>query len=127
MNLRKYTIVLLVLFAVATTMSCASVFGFIDTNKISLGMSKQQVRDAVKVRPDNIVSAKTYPEGAMEIVQYSIQSVSEKDKAVYYWLYFLNDKLLEWRTLRVKNGLPDPRYEDGIDYVYQTSVKTSIK
>lgn len=39
--------------------------------KVSMGMTKKEVQKAVGKKPDNSICAKSYPDGHVEVVQYS--------------------------------------------------------
>ncbi len=74
-----------------------NVYKKINFSAISVGMTKQEVISALKKKPDNIIGAKQYPGGVMEVVKYTrrydiIETLSDEE----YWLYFWNDTLKQW-------------------------------
>jgi len=78
-------------------------------------MSKDEVTHALEKNPDNVVGAKEYDDGIMEVLQYSgytkLSSVNPNELESY-WLYFFNDRLVEW-------GAPPPDWEVYGERVYE--------
>lgn len=70
-------------------LTACSTFLRLDMTKISLGMDKEQVQTAMRRKPDDVVAAKQYPNGQLEVVQYSGQGS-------IIWLYFFNGKLVQF-------------------------------
>jgi hypothetical protein len=74
----------------------------VDTTRLKLGMSKQQVQEAIGKKPENIVSAVKNPTTSKyeEVVKYSYH---DGGNLIYnYLLFFSNDSLESW-----KEGKPD--------------------
>lgn len=83
--------------------------------EVRIGMSKEEVIYALKKKPDNVVAAKEYDDGIMEVLQYSgYTKLSSPNPNVLesYWLYFFNDRLVEW-------GVPPPDWEVYAERVYE--------
>jgi hypothetical protein len=64
-------------------------------DKISIGMDKPTVIAALGKKPDAIVGAKKYDNGTVEVLQYLV-SVDAAGHPNYSWLYFYNDKLVQF-------------------------------
>jgi len=68
-------------------------------HNLSIGMTEREAAEAIRKKPENSVCAKQYPEGSVEVVQYSEYEYDYSfDKVLIeqYWLYFFNDKLVAW-------------------------------
>lgn len=81
---------------VVLTASCAVLKA--NMSKVSLGMSKDEVRHALKIKPDNIVSSERLPNNkVLEVIQYTMYDDG------YGWsnylLYFVDGKLDRWSRL----------------------------
>lgn len=90
------TVVTMCLLAIA----CASAPARVDMSKISVGMMKAEVHSRLG-DPVNVVGAKQYPDGVMEVLQYGYDTNQLFDgrpgpPGQAYFLYFFNDKLLQW-------------------------------
>lgn len=87
----------------------------VDLTKVQIGMSKNEVAQALLKKPDNVVGAKEYDDGIMEVLQYSgytkLTSANPSELEIY-WLYFFNDRLVEWST-------PPPDWEVYVKQVYE--------
>lgn len=90
--MRKLT-VLLVTSAILT--GCAS-YKSIPLANLEIGMSKYEVVEALGKNPDNLIGAKQYEDGTVEVLQYSKYDVWSSQLQERYWLYFYNDKLGQW-------------------------------
>lgn len=75
-------------------MSCA-IYKKADLSLISIGMSKQQVIQTLGKKPDNLIGAKQYPEGTLEVLQYT-EADLWSGMEQRYWLYFWNNNLAQW-------------------------------
>ena len=96
--------------------SCSSmkgVFKRVDLTKVDLGMSKREVIAALEKDPANIVAAKQYEDGTMEVLEYhDYMTNSVRDNYETYWLYFFNDSLVEW-------GKPPLDWEVYVERLYK--------
>ena len=63
---------------------------------LDIGMSKRTVIQSLGRNPDNLIGAKQYEEGKMKVLQYSRRSHWDSSIIEQYWLYFLNDALMQW-------------------------------
>ena len=89
---------LYLILCVAITVSACQMLKRLDMFSLEIGMTKAQAIQALQKKPDNIVGAKHYDDGVLEVVQFSgpaMTAVSE-DQIERYWLYFFNDRLMEW-------------------------------
>ncbi len=69
----------------------------VDTFQLTIGMSKDEAIQALKKKPDNIIGAKQYEDGLLEVVQFSgLAPLTTEEEMEKYWLYFFNDRLVEW-------------------------------
>lgn len=87
--------VISVLFILLIT--ACNIYKKIDLAKLSLGMTKQQVSQALNKKPDNLIGAKQYPSGSLEVFQYTRNyDIIPTSRDECYWLYFWNDSLSQW-------------------------------
>jgi hypothetical protein len=75
--------------------SCAP-YKHVDLTSLKIGMNKQQVYSSINKKPDNLIGAKKYPNGTIEVLQYSKRSEWTGFIEEEYWLYFWNDSLNQW-------------------------------
>ncbi|MBS7563636.1 hypothetical protein KHS38_04395 [Mucilaginibacter sp. Bleaf8] len=89
------TFILALVAAVIT--SCAVMKA--NMSQVSIGMSKDEVRQALKIKPDNVISAERLPgtNNLLEIIQYTMYENGTGLRQ--YCLYFLNGKLDRWNRL----------------------------
>lgn len=92
--------VIAVLVLCSLAIACASTPARVDISKASVGMTKAEVRARLG-DPVNVVGAKQYPDGVMEILQYGYDTNQMFDgrpgpPGQAYFLYFFNDNLLQW-------------------------------
>src|SRR3546814_513650 len=81
----------------AITASAGQVLRRVDTFNLEIGMTKAEATHALQKKPDNIVGAKQYDDGVLEVVQFSSPApVDSEVQMERYWLYFFNDQLVEW-------------------------------
>lgn len=59
-------------------------------------MSRSEVQHKLKRKPDNLIGSRQYPEGIVEVLQYSRYDPWFAQLQERYYLYFLNDKLVTW-------------------------------
>lgn len=85
----------LVCMLVVLAVSCNS-YRRINLGKLHLGMDKEQVMKVMKKRPDNTIGSTEFPEGTVEVLQYSKYEPWFGQLTEQYWLYFLNGKLRKW-------------------------------
>lgn len=95
-----YSIIVAALLASSTISCTAMKYQMInaDMSLVSLGMDKEQVYQQIG-RPNNVISAQQLPEGDMEVLEYlrsELNSYTEKYSQRPIWLYFLDNKLIEW-------------------------------
>jgi len=83
--------------------------------KISIGMDKQSVITALQKKPDNVIGAKKYPGGVVEVLSY-VTAVSSDGHISSSWLYFYNDKLTQF-------GKPDGDWQYNADNIAATEAK----
>jgi hypothetical protein len=108
----------LLLMAAMLSVSCSSMKGAfkkVDLTKISIGMAKEEVIAALKKDPANTVAAKQFEDGVMEVLEYHdyvSPNASSYDNFETYWLYFFNDRLVEW-------GKPPVDWEVYVERIYQ--------
>ena len=68
----------------------------IDINKVNIGDSKREVINMFG-SPDRTIGSKLYKDGVILVLEYAdIQLNIGPDKVSIYWLYFLNDKLIQY-------------------------------
>ncbi len=113
----KKSFLLTVAFALFL-LSCVS-FRKLDFYKVKLGMTKEEVSNALQASPENMIGSKQYADGLMEVQQYHY--ISGKD--IYYWLFFWNGKLVKYETpeLRGRNNFDSSK--DEMDKVYEGMVR----
>lgn len=88
---------LYLLLCIAITLSACQVLKRVDTFNLEIGMTKAEAIHALQKKPDNIIGAKQYDDGVLEAVQFSgPAAVTSDDQMERYWLYFFNDRLIEW-------------------------------
>lgn len=104
-NYLKLTIILL---AAVVITSCAAL-RYPDMTKISIGMNKAEVQAALRSKPTGIVGAKKYPAGQIEVQQY-VTGVLPNGHPELSWLYFYNDKLIQF-------GQPDGEWQYNADNI----------
>lgn len=78
-------------------------------------MTKQQVIYNLGKKPDNLIGSKAYPDGVIEVLQYTRTDVWYGQVQERYWLYFLNDQLKQW-------GRPGD-WQREADHIYEIRVK----
>lgn len=67
--------------------------------KLSVGMAKSEVERTLRKRPDNSICAKQYPQGHVEVIQYSRYELDAHFTPwlmEQYWLFFYNGRLVKW-------------------------------
>lgn len=89
---------LYLILCIAITASACQMLRRVDTFHLEIGMTKAEATHALQKKPDNIVGAKQYDDGVLEVVQFSSPASStfgdhHREK---YWLYFFDDRLVEW-------------------------------
>lgn len=93
---KAFTLAFLVLFMV----SCGSKKSMaLHPERLSIGMTKQQVIYAMGDHiPLKIIGSKAYPNGTIEVGQYYDKKVMYGRGVVeeIYYLYFLNNELVQW-------------------------------
>lgn len=82
-------------FIALIIISCAASKG-INLSRISLGMTKEEVLEKLGKRPDNVIGSKQFPEGTVEVIQFSKYDAWTAQLTERYWLYFLDGKLKQW-------------------------------
>ena len=90
--MRKIAVLLMVITILT---GCAS-YKSIPLMNLEIGMSKKEVIKALKKKPDNMIGAKRYDDGTVEVLQYSRNEVWYGQLEERYWIYFFNDKLVQW-------------------------------
>ncbi|MGB8191539.1 MAG: hypothetical protein WCF67_06450 [Chitinophagaceae bacterium] len=78
-------------------------------------MSKQEVIKTIGKKPDNVIGAKEYDGGVVEVIQYSRYEPMSGTVSERYWLYFWNNTLKQW-------GRPGDWHKEA-DKVYELRVK----
>ncbi|WP_079714848.1 hypothetical protein [Parapedobacter luteus] len=76
---------------------------------------------ALGKKPDNVIGAKQYENGVMEVVQYSGPAnlhAANPNTIETYWLYFFDDRLVEW-------GKPLSDWEIYVTRIYETRCRTA--
>jgi len=89
--IKYFTLILLTI----TLLSSCGIKTRSNFSTVKIGMSQEQV---VKQLGKNyeVVAAKKYDDGVLEIYQYLTQYETENSPAKYNWLFFFNNKLEEW-------------------------------
>lgn len=103
----------LLLLSSCTTMKGA--WKRVDLAKVSIGMTKAEVISALEKDPANVVAAKKYEDGIMEVLEfhdYVSPNQSDHNNFETYWLYFFNDNLIEW-------GKPPVDWEVYVERIYK--------
>ena len=91
--MRKLTFLLIILLSGCGPMNK------LDLSTIHIGMDKNQVSEILQRPPEQVIGSKLYEDGVVEVCAYGVPEYSlEYDKLIrqYYWLYFLNDTLVQW-------------------------------
>lgn len=68
--------------------------------RLNVGMSESEVAKALRKKPDNAICAKKYPDGQVEVLQYSRYELDAYFNPILrerYWLFFYNDQLVKWQ------------------------------
>ena len=97
-NSQMRSLLILVLFSMQLA-SCNATRN-VKLHKVSMGMTKDEVEKAVGKKPDNSICAKSYPDGHIEVVQYSryeLDAYFQPRLREQYWLFFYNKKLVKWQ------------------------------
>ncbi len=108
------------------SISCSSMKGAfkkVDLNKISIGMAKEEVIAALGKDPANTVAAKQFEDGVMEVLEYHdyvSPNASSHDNFETYWLYFFNDRLVEW-------GKPPVDWEVYVERIYRQRHRPELR
>lgn len=88
---------LYLILCIAVIASACQMLKRVNTFNLEIGMTKSEAIHALQKKPDNIVGAKQYDDGVLEVVQFSgPAAASSKDHMEKYWLYFFDDRLVEW-------------------------------
>ena len=90
----------------------------LDLSAIHIGMDKNQVKEALNRPPERVIGAKQYSNGVIEVHAYGVPEYSQeygKSIRQFYWLYFLNDTLVQW-------GRPGD-WEVMSDHIYELRIK----
>ena len=67
-----------------------------DLGKITIGMTKSEVIKKLGKKPKNVVGAKQYPKGIIEVLQYKRREPWLGITTNNTYLYFLNDTLRQY-------------------------------
>ena len=86
---------LFVILSLLILSSCAAYKG-VNLFSLKIGMTKSEVVNSVGKNPDNLIGAKQYEDGTMEVIQYSKYNAWTGMLEERYWLYFFNDYVLQW-------------------------------
>lgn len=67
--------------------SCSS-FKSVSLSKVQFGMTKAETIQALSKKPDNIIGARQYEDGVLEVLQFSRVNSSPVEQDAYdiYWL-----------------------------------------
>jgi hypothetical protein len=104
------------LVSVLLSYACASSPAKVDLSRISIGMTKGQVA-ANLGQPVNVVGAKQYADGSVEVLQYGWDTNQMWDgrpgaPGRAYYLYFFNDRLMQWGPAENWESKADDIYEN---------------
>jgi hypothetical protein len=88
----------LVIFIVAIFLNGCSAYKGINLFSLKIGMSKTETIAAIGKKPDNLIGAKKFDDGMVEVIQYTKYNPYAMTVEVQeqYWLYYLDDKLVQW-------------------------------
>lgn len=87
----------------------------IDINRVSIGDTKREVINILG-NPDRTIGSKLYSQGVVLVLEYAdVQLNLGQDYVMVYWLYFLNDKLVQY-------GRPGD-WQREADYIIDIRVK----
>lgn len=86
-----------------------------DMTKIAVGMDKKTVIASLRKNPDNVVGAKKYNSGVIEVLQY-IMGINPNGRPQLSWLFFYNDKLMQF-------GQPDGDWQYTADNIAAMDAK----
>lgn len=103
------------MLSLCTVFTACNSYKNIKLYRISPGMTKGEVVTTLGKAPDNIIGSKNYPEGLLEVMQYSRKDAWYGQMQEMYWLYFLNGRLIQW-------GRPGD-WEREADKIYEYRVK----
>lgn len=90
--MKKFAILLMV----TTILTGCAAYKSINLFSLKIGMTKSEVVQAIGKNPDNLIGAKQYDDGTVEVLQYSRYDAWYGQLQERYWLYFFNDKLVQW-------------------------------
>jgi hypothetical protein len=102
------------LFFVSFLFSCYTNKKY-NVDKITLGMNKTEVINKLGKKPKNIVGAKSYPKGLIEVLEYKRREPWLGITTNHTYFYFLNDTLRQY-------GNPSD-WQTEADKIYQTNIK----
>lgn len=80
----------------STILTGCAAYKSINLFNLKIGMAKHEVVRAIGKNPDNLIGAKQYSDGTVEVLQYSRYDHWASQLQERYWLYFFNDKLIQW-------------------------------
>ncbi len=104
---------LVLLLAAAMLFGCKA-YQPINLSDIRVGMEKDAALRTLNRRSDNVIGSRKYGKDVVEVVQVSGYYPSG-GLAEQYWLYFLNDELVQW-------GRPGD-WQREADHVYELRVR----
>ncbi|NNE15308.1 MAG: hypothetical protein HKN51_10050 [Saprospiraceae bacterium] len=90
------TLLLATLFLLLTSCLPNHYYKKLRLDDIEMGMSKEEVQFILKKIPDNIVGAKQYKNGTIEVLQFTKHPYLGDSTYESYYLFFFNDKLVQW-------------------------------
>ncbi len=115
--MKKINTLILICLAVTTGMLAGcSAMKKLDLYQLQLGMSKEEAVRALGKKPENLIGAKRFEDGDLEVLEFNswrnaLTTPEGESPFEQFWLYFFNDRLVEW-------GKPtDWAYE--VDRVYR--------
>ncbi len=86
---------LFLLIAIVAFSSCVAMRP-VNTSQLRIGMTKDEVQNALRKKPESTIAAKKDPvtNRVIEVVQY--REMGNEIGTGIYWLYFVNDRLDRW-------------------------------
>ena len=95
------TIILTCLVIAAGMLAGCSVMKKLDLYQLQLGMSKEEAIQALGKKPENLIGAKRFEDGDLEVLEFNswrntLTAPEGEGPIEQFWLYFLNDRLVEW-------------------------------
>lgn len=95
------TFIIICLVAAVSFLGGCSAMKKLDLYQLQLGMSKEEAIRALGKKPENLIGAKRFEDGDLEVLEFSslrnvLTTPDGEEPFEQFWLYFFNDRLVEW-------------------------------